>query len=123
MEVQDLMRPRVKLIALWPGSENDGWELNKVYDVSGVGENSFENYPHLFKPLAWWEEREIKDMPEYIRLNQTWVAKVKKHRLDLGIFIADETGYDYPYRVCLPATLTEYNDYITHSLPNQGRGK
>lgn len=27
----------------------------------------YDKYPHLFKRLSWWEEREESEMPEYVK--------------------------------------------------------
>lgn len=29
--------------------------------------SEFDRYPHLFRPLRWWEEREAGMMPEYVK--------------------------------------------------------
>ena len=48
-----------------------------------------ENYPHLFRKLEWWEDREVEDMPQYLKETgmvddddnpiADWYLKVKKH--------------------------------------------
>lgn len=85
------MKPRYKVIADYPGSEfkvgaimifiekfmhrTDGTAKSIRYSdvfksgnaiIMVSGPNAIHQYPHLFKPLAWWEEREVGDMPGYI---------------------------------------------------------
>lgn len=73
---QELLIPRYKVIADYPGShekvgtiitlglpnEHDGWDM--VY--LSENEHRLPKYPHIYKWLEWWEEREASDMPEYI---------------------------------------------------------
>lgn len=78
MTVEELLKPRYKVIALWPHSEKDGWVLNRVYDVTGIGElgeSQLNKFPHLFKPLQWYHDRtrgEI-ELVEYVK----WVQSKK----------------------------------------------
>ena len=87
-----------------------------------------EQYPHLFKPLAWYEEREASEMPEYVKniirpgmKDELYVYKVKKHftqdctRIDGKIredkrHWVDENDLSYIYKHYEPATAAEYNE-------------
>lgn len=69
----DLMTPRYKVIADYPKS------LYKVGDILNAGWRSedciycdtegprWRHYPHLFRPLEWWEHREQDVMPRFLR--------------------------------------------------------
>lgn len=81
------------------------------------------NYPHLFQKLEWWQDRDEKDLPEYIRLNQKMVVKVDTHFANYitlygkpsFLAIMDEkTKYEYPYDIVKPATKEEYDNYISN---------
>lgn len=84
-------------------------------------ESRFFPYPHLFKPMQWWEEREESQLPEYVKYDYSHIAKVKKyHFLKTLTFI--EFFYDindYSDRIigagniskCVPSTLQEYQTF------------
>lgn len=69
-----------------------------------------EDYPQLFRPLAWWEEREETDMPKYVKTKAgNSVRKVFSIKGDYVSFTEQK------YRNCkhwLPATEEEYEHYI-----------
>ena len=79
----DLLKPRFKVIAdylLSPfslgevlslhNSNNDGWRYT-YYDGEGsisLWQSELEEYPAIFQPLQWWEERAVEEMPEYVKV-------------------------------------------------------
>jgi len=72
MSVEDLLKPRYKVIADYPGSDyHIGEILDRDWGWVGNDEVGFKHhishYPHLFKKLQWWEDRDEKDMPEYVK--------------------------------------------------------
>lgn len=79
MTKEELLKPRYKVKAPWPEMRArfkgdpiivlDSQDKDGYYTTNGhYQESFFKMYPHLFKPLEWWEEREEKDMPEYLKL-------------------------------------------------------
>lgn len=74
MTVEDLLKPRYKVIADFPMSICKVGEIlepqGKYFPVIEGGYWNIEiyKYPHLFKKLEWWEEREESDMPEYVKV-------------------------------------------------------
>lgn len=139
MTVEELLRPRYKVIADYPNSEfevgtiinfpnkrdyytgNDEWESEFVRDKNQGGQFKFcikkiEPFPHLFKKLEWWEDRAIEDMPEYVRFKER-VLKVSRWLSDIedvenGWCELVERGYDCHTSHLLPATESEYTNYI-----------
>jgi hypothetical protein len=122
MNKDELLKPRYKVIADWPEmrdrfknqpiiildkEDEEGW-----FTTNGFYQQIFfEKYPHLFKKLEWWEEREESDMPEYVTWNSCnsgikYVAKILEIKGGLFRWKAGwETfteGQDYP------ATKEEY---------------
>lgn len=119
MTTEDLMKPRYKVIALWP---NTAYQVGEIIHIEALplpksAEEMFQQYPHLFKPLQWWEDREEKDMPEYLKVNkrgklfmQQNIYKVKHYSGKGGIvdhvrFIGEDTGHLAWF---IPATIEEY---------------
>jgi hypothetical protein len=43
-------------------------------------ESEFNKYPHLFRRLEWWEERQPEEMPKYLK-DKTGVFKTRDWRL------------------------------------------
>ena len=148
MEVSKLLKPRFKVIADFPDSD---YEIGSIQDrdwskyVNGEDETDgviwkISDFPHLFKKLEWWEERDISEMPMYLK--QTGMVdgaenplpdvfvKVIDHfsagngewRHDsINVFCADSylTGLkrtSYNYSGWIPATEQEYNDFISPSI-------
>jgi hypothetical protein len=78
------------------------------------------DYPHLFRPLKWWDMLDANEYPKYIKveyLSGEEIYKVKEYR-DLG---ANKYAF-YEYlnvsdlvdlNSCEPATEAEYNEYLT----------
>lgn len=85
--MEDLMIPRYKVIADFP--------FNNYYKVGGIitdhknisarNENghavfacSFSEFPNIFLPISWWEDRKPEDMPMYLKYqNNGKIRKVK----------------------------------------------
>ena len=96
-QVEKLLQPRYKVIADYPrnkyyenvevGEIIEAWHPNKILQDNRTG--FYGKYPHIFKELEWGEEREIEDMPMYLKQTgmvdgannplPDWYVKVKKH--------------------------------------------
>ena len=64
MTREELMKPRFRVIADYPGlSYNVGDNIEVLTDDNYAIIDMVE-YPHLFKKLKWWESRRIEDMPK-----------------------------------------------------------
>jgi hypothetical protein len=154
MTTEQLSKPRYKVIATYPFNDHfmlnevitldefDGREhlaahmkehfviqrpLNPHSDrlPLTMHESTFNLYPHLFRRLEWWQEREISDLPEYVRLkidipyygfkkgqvcpmgeiSEKRDSKFNKHYVTLsGKPLIDLNSIE-------PATLADYNHY------------
>lgn len=131
MSTENLLLPRYKVIATWPGMHAEPFHLGQIISLqpyededykgfihipikhipgSFMREGFFSGYPHLFKKLEWWEERAIDDMPEYLSCpSRKMFFKVESwHK---SYFIIDGRQ-KMQYRNYIPATLAEYEQYI-----------
>jgi hypothetical protein len=133
MTVEELLKPRYKVIADYPGNHygNIGTILDRDWaqypndDETQPAIWRISQYPHLFKKLKWWEERKLNDMPDYLGYSR-WIGiygdmsefngeyeeivKVKRHHLkafDGEKFLSD-TGEAISYSVWYPATESQY---------------
>lgn len=138
VQIENLLRPRYKIIAPIPfKEEEDFWKVGEILDRDwgwhGDDEDGFKyhisDYPHLFKKLEWWEERAIEEMPEciifskdYCNFKKGQVFKTEnwnKQHDAAGFCIGFITGPG-KYDKCAvpascgiqPATLAEYEQYI-----------
>ena len=87
MRPEELMKPRYKVIADYPGSGRSVGDIitdthaeQKPYEW--LKENA-EKYPHLFKKLQWWHLREESQLPKYVGFKNeanafNWVHPVVK---------------------------------------------
>jgi len=136
--VEELLRPRYKVIADYPGSDfNIGciiefdcqtyffgtldWQSALVILPNGssgiYGIGMFEPHPHLFRQLQWWEDREESDMPEYVRLREGKIVKIKNHFIEQDSkykrcwfsYFGPTYNYIELYAKASPATEQEYN--------------
>lgn len=153
--VEELMKPRVKVTAPYPGSkipvgtilvpnrfdgkDNGQWVTTDPEDKNCLYGFDPLLYPHLFKPLEWWEERDKNDMPMYLKqtgmVNSSgehspdWYLKIRNHFQagngewrdnSYNIFCAEldyrTTGIGMSYASFFPATETEYNEYLKTKL-------
>jgi hypothetical protein len=137
MTTEELMRPRFKVIADYPGSKH---QVGKIY-IKMDGREFYENietgmaigfdpkyYENIFRPLAWWEDRELPQMPEYLKrvkvtpFMETPINSVIK----VNKWFIDEDGKDayftwegnnelgnYPSTYS-PATKQEYQSFINN---------
>lgn len=71
--VEELLKPRYKVIADYPKSV---YEVGTIINAGTTSEDCIycdregprmRHYPHLFQPLPWWSDRKVEDMPEYVR--------------------------------------------------------
>ena len=78
-----------------------------------------ESMPHLFKPLQWWEERSIDDMPEYVKIiNKAYHFSVQKVICftDNKSFVKTKEWASFQNtEIFEPATLEDYNTYLSSS--------
>jgi hypothetical protein len=69
MNAKELLKPRFEVINDYP---NNNYKLNQVIEteenwLEGHSSSYFEEYPHLFKKLNWWESRKLEDMPKKLK--------------------------------------------------------
>ena len=130
---------------LYVAEDGTGWSY--MADI-GLYHNSVDNvsdYSANFQPIPWWSDREDNEMPQYIRITgfgctveQGGIAKVVGTGIfpDEGrcignegnryVFIEDKYKEQYGHnrmncRNCIPATETEYNEYLKQKEANNGR--
>lgn len=140
--MKDLMAPRVIVTNYYPdspfevgdvlvlcknfthrtGGTEESITQSDVYRIDNniVEAHKVEKATICFRPLAWYEKRDINDMPEYVKFRDQLVCKVVDW--DKGVPTIDRIvqvfGYDtdvlYPIilRLFLPATQSEYEAYI-----------
>ena len=132
MTAQDLMKPRYKVIADYP---NNQLSLGRILDSSSdnliqkivfcIGGDywrlpeELDKYPHLYKKLAWWEDREVKVMPEFLKDEHGEVFRVEEYSKGDYVSLYKNNGdQDFPFGShslyeLLPATLEEYESQNT----------
>jgi hypothetical protein len=132
--VDELLKPRVKCIGDKDNHyPNSPFEVGEIIHADERGEFNYytdngryriapEAYPHLFKPLAWWEDRKESEMPEYVRNNTKEaycfgeVYKVGKwNSLLTKLYFNQDEDFMFVWDT-LPATEAEY---INYKKPNQ----
>ena len=124
MTVEQLLIPRIKIINDWPGVAGiviPDTIITAVDDLFLIGGEPFlidkiRDYPYLFKEIHWSEEREEKDMPEWVKIIAT--GQVFKSygfgTLGRAFIKIKEDNYrsNIPVNNLTPTTEQEYNEYI-----------
>lgn len=128
MTTEELLKPRIKVIAPAPFMKNEVGTLLYRHEgrgfsfgiITGDSENFFplevfKEWPHIFKEVPWWEDREIEDMPEYVKhcVNHR-VFRVKIWRAEYGQLVAYEFLKDGGMKAnwYKPSTKEEYKQYL-----------
>ena len=113
MTPEELLKPRYLVISDYPNSE---FEVGKVYEFnSAIAKNVFGRYPAIFRKLEWWEMRDEKDMPEYVKpiKAEQYIFKVSKylHSITQLVGVNGKIKTEHT-KVFLPAAEQEYQQYI-----------
>lgn len=131
--VQDLFIPRFKVIA---NDTSDNWKVGDILlldqfdgrehlkykerfimlDHGVYHESFFNRYPHLFKKLEWHEERSASEMTglyvKTIKERNGYDAVYKIEKWDFPYVFLEGEQYEMYVKHLVPATETEYNDYL-----------
>lgn len=134
---EELLMPQYKVIAPYPTMRADGWEVGSIIKLNVKLDSGafalhdhdhfkvncwFQEYPHLFKKLEWWEGREIEEMMGYVKNTMSgYCFKVSGWRKEFGDLVACERG-SIPVKASwlIPITKEEFDNY-KKSLKNETR--
>lgn len=131
-KVQELLRPRYKVIALFPGSKRMVGDIVEFQDLPGwPTKEYYEDFPHLFRKLEWYQERRIEDMPYYLKRKGEVVKVDQQFKMEnlndpdkpydqWSHFISNGKSSNYIF--WNPATEAEYTTYLS-SLNNASPGE
>ena len=120
--MKDLTPPRYLVIADYPNSHYEIGqiiELSVPKDASGWdmvtlanNEEIMPKYPHLFRLLHWSECLTEETIPQYVKnIQSKKIYRVRNfHKTDMKAY--DINGKFMNLKLYLPATLSEYNEYI-----------
>ena len=132
MSIDDLLIERYKVIARYPHcpykvgdiiEPKDGrFVLTQTSHRDEFGETVFtehmhpietaKDYPNLFQPLPWWEERKPEEMPQFLKwINNKTVTQPKRYS-DQFFYLEDDNSFGYFLGYTEPATEAEYTAYI-----------
>jgi hypothetical protein len=134
MTVEQLLRKRVVVENKWPNCPfevgdiliKDGdyyWVVGAIGWYSKYEVEDIEPFPYLMRPLEWWEEREVSEMPEYVKdIGDGEIFKVREW-LDNSMSVIwlndnkkmNHTGFHQASSEhFLPATPADYENYLKH---------
>lgn len=128
-----LLAPRYRLVADYPGNKH--FELNKVINLEKnnlsktgyafhsttyplwLSEEFFNEFPHLFQKLRWYEERKASEMPKYLDFGNMvlkvgrWIKGHDGELLPKSADMKDEdisAHWHFRRKDSLPSTQEEY---------------
>lgn len=136
-KVEDLMKPRYKVVSDWPGRKDfivgqiivldkefsPQYKKYEIEDCQGVRtyiNSFFEMFPLQFKKLEWYEDLNFTEWPEYIKWTSPGQEKISFFKVDnwytnanngqiAGVVVKEGRLF---IKDCQPATETEYLNYI-----------
>ena len=113
---EELLKPRYKTLCNYPDSPLRVGQIitGNTFNITGGTKFHCKDYPAIFKPLAWWEDRDDKDMPLYIKYGEGAVYKITGWNIEKGYALC-ERGEDYPLWIqhhVMPVTEAEYTQYL-----------
>lgn len=130
--IQELLKPRWIITADYSGC---GYEVGTILEPDDLGELQNQRmgyqstecrimidnagaFPHLIRKLEWYEERD--DLPAYLKhKHEQRVVKVFEYKLYADCFRAeDQPNYPESLSNWLPATLADYNTYVSSQKIN-----
>ena len=137
MTKEELLKPRWKLIAGFPGCLFRVPEILKEGLVSWKsvdGEECFKYkgeyiypqlYPHLFRKLEWWEDRQEKDLPKYLRYEGCDFFRLsypaKGTIVKVESYSDDCVNYIYPMDTFICDWITLYEPATEEEFLNQNK--
>ena len=78
-----------------------------------VGKADISDFPHLFKPIPWWE-RDERELPDFVWQKED-IYSVDKYDLKRGYIwlVPPEFGHSAPVELdtTTPADLSDYQEY------------
>ena len=114
MTTEELLRPRWKVLADYPRNpfevgnilETDDKGVYTLWEHDGKDYLTLSDYPSIFKRLDWWEERDEKDLPNYVKYKgcEMFRLKVNNYQEDC---VNHNIGCDW-ISLYEPATEEEY---------------
>lgn len=128
METQELLKPRYKVIADYPQNNFPVGYIFPAYEVEvdKVGQQFIDielkvmaKYPHLFRPLQWWEERKPEEMPDWLKDAHGEVWRVREYTKSNVVYLLknfkdnDSPYGDHDLYGLSPASKEEYDNQKT----------
>lgn len=133
MTKEELLKPRYKVIADYPGCPYEKGtilipdEKGELYSVEHgyswshvkIMQNDARKFSHLIKKVDWYEGRELADLPKYLQANQSW-GSIKQYSIQEVKHYSGKGIYDHVRLIngqasylgyFLPATEEEYLEY------------
>lgn len=126
---EELLIPRFEVLGTgtfhYPGSP---FEVGKIIDLSkDTYVTGWEDFPHLFRTVTWWEYRKTEDMPKFVKFDYSKLNCSKLGFVFDKVYMWELQGDKGQYprafinegltEVCsimnalTPATLEEYTEY------------
>lgn len=91
--------------------ENDGFRI--IYEIE------FKEYPHLFRPMPWYEGRKVEEMPEYLKYPSAPNPEVfPVFKVNKWVDVSGKWEYGFNGKLVdlqndfIPATSEEYISHI-----------
>lgn len=123
MTTQELLQRRKKVMIKYPNSPFEVGEIlmqrtsnSKVFrklNDHSIGVIA-DDFPDIFKEMNWWEERDEKDMPEYVKdIYEGEVHFVESWEHLIFWTGKTEKGIEFMQDDIIPASKEEYEQYLS----------
>lgn len=131
MSPREFLNPRYKVIEPWPFMKH--FKVGEIvtlkllqtgeaiYHYNETHQNYdtsfFDTYPHLFKRLRWFEDRELSSLPEYLKGLRAVkrVVQYEYHTEEYPSVLFENDKIWCPAWMYEPATKEEYEIFINRN--------
>lgn len=109
---EEILATRFKIVLLYPNCEF------KIHDIIKPNSNIkiaiYRSFPKIFKELKWWEDRDITEMPKYVKSDKYGIMACLIDFTGKEAIIEDNTGSraNFPFESLMPACEFEYLNFI-----------
>ena len=125
MSTEDLLKPRIKVIAPSPfvtdkvgdylerrGVSEFGFGIKTKGKMAFYPKEAFKEWPHIFREMDWWEDRKLENLPEYIKSKRGNIVHKVTKWLNTGLCRVRDKPYSCFVELFIPATREEYEQYL-----------
>ncbi len=105
----NLLQKRFKVVADYPDNLLEVGEIINIEDDNILEPLEWwQKYPHLFREMSWWEERNDEDLPEYVKFKSGHIVPVVAIQYEVGYVWMVEQRENWYLAHAIPSSKSEF---------------